>query len=1018
MFCSKCGAQAASGGKFCGNCGTLLPAIGGGDATNSVAESLARPDDGITRRQMTVLFCDLVGSTSLSERLDAEDLFYALSAYHNMVKRVAMRFHGHVAKIVGDGVDLYFGYPIAGEDDAVRAIHAGLAIVDEIRHLTDSSGQPIDLQVRVGLATGRVTVGMTDSLSIAGTAPNLAARIQAEAKPGQVAIAPSTKRIAGTQFTYDDMGLFTLKGFADEVRISVVASARNPSSRSAWRGRDNMFPMVGRDDELAKLTECWNNAHGRHAVGALLLADAGMGKSRLGTAFSDTLDNESHLTIRLQCSPFHSHNVLYPFVQHMIDASGFSSTDSAIIQVEKLESQLAIAGITAPQDLALMAALLDIRIENRYPPLEMPPPAKLQMTEAVLVQYFMELAKQVPMTTTDAVLAHYLKGSANNKPLLLLVEDLHWIDPSSLELLDKLLMHPQLHHTLIVMTARPSFTHAFNAQADLLTMELKKLSDAAAKQMVVNLCSAIALPDTAVQLILQKTDGIPLYIEEMTRMVQDAQSMPAGGVIGAGGLSVPDTLLDLLMERLDRLGPAKELAQIAAVLGQSFSVDLLAAIAQMDSATFAGHLEKIVSSGLIFKLTDTQLKFKHALIENTAYDSILLKRRSTLHGRAAACLQGDFSEMVRNTPEVLAHHLARANQTLEASRYLLQAGVRSLQNGAPREAAEHLKEGLRVIKDLPSDAAKSESELALLSVLGPTTMVLMGPGSAAFGEVQKRAYQLCHELPNRPRQFPITYGLCLYHWGRAEFEIAKPLAKKLLEDAYKVYAENEEVGQDEAVMAASNMNGMIAFHLGESEAARDHLQRSVDLYQPARDAALYPIYLMDFGVFGRFYLALASAACGQADVAKQHALDALELGTKLNQPHSIGFSLLANMTTAVMRNEPETAMSFAQQCVEFSSQFGFPEFIGMGRIVRGWATAKLGQPEQGLIDFDQGFAMWQMTGFENWQSWFTCLRADVLTMLGQHAQAKIDIEAQLIRIEGNREMQFKAQLLAKLSSLN
>jgi tetratricopeptide (TPR) repeat protein len=568
------------------------------------------------------------------------------------------------------------------------------------------------------------------------------------------------------------------------------------------------------------------------------------------------------------------------------------------------------------------------------------------------------------------------------------------------------------------MTARPSFTHAFNAQADLLTMELKKLSDAAAKQMVVNLCSAIALPDTAVQLILQKTDGIPLYIEEMTRMVQDAQSMPAGGVIGAGGLSVPDTLLDLLMERLDRLGPAKELAQIAAVLGQSFSVDLLAAIAQMDAATFAGHLEKIVSSGLIFKLTDTQLKFKHALIENTAYDSILLKRRSTLHGRAAACLQGDFSEMVRNTPEVLAHHLARANQTLEASRYLLQAGVRSLQNGAPREAAEHLKEGLRVIKDLPSDAAKSESELALLSVLGPTTMVLMGPGSAAFGEVQKRAYQLCHELPNRPRQFPITYGLCLYHWGRAEFEIAKPLAKKLLEDAYKVYAENEEVGQDEAVMAASNMNGMIAFHLGESEAARDHLQRSVDLYQPARDAALYPIYLMDFGVFGRFYLALASAACGQADVAKQHALDALELGTKLNQPHSIGFSLLANMTTAVMRNEPETAMSFAQQCVEFSSQFGFPEFIGMGRIVRGWATAKLGQPEQGLIDFDQGFAMWQMTGFENWQSWFTCLRADVLTMLGQHAQAKIDIEAQLIRIEGNREMQFKAQLLAKLSSLN
>jgi tetratricopeptide (TPR) repeat protein len=316
--------------------------------------------------------------------------------------------------------------------------------------------------------------------------------------------------------------------------------------------------------------------------------------------------------------------------------------------------------------------------------------------------------------------------------------------------------------------------------------------------------------------------------------------------------------------------------------------------------------------------------------------------------------------------------------------------------------------------------ARSEAELGLLSVLGPTTMVLMGPGSAPFGEVQKRAFALCHELPGKPRQFPITYGLCLYHWGRAEFEIAQPLARQLLDTANTLGSGDIAAAggnPDEAVMAASNMNGMIAFHLGESQQARAHLQRSVDLYQPERDAALYPVYMMDFGVFGRFYLALACFACGDADVARQHALDALSLAQKLNQPHSMGFSLLANMNIAAMRNDHQMARQFAEQCVGFSSQFGFPEFIGIGRIVRGWATAQLGQAAAGLEDLEAGLAMWQMTGFENWQSWFTCLKADVLALLGRQSQARAEVGAQLLRIEGNREMQFKAQLLRQLATL-
>lgn len=1021
MFCAKCGTQAGADNKFCSNCGTPLPRPDASGTNAPDASGRVEPD--ISRRQMTVLFCDLVGSTALAEQMDAEDLFDALAAYHNMVKRIAVRFNGHVAKIVGDGVDLYFGYPIAGEDDAVRAIHAGLAILEELQHLTLTDGKPVKLQVRVGVATGRVTVGMLDAMSIAGSTPNLAARIQAEAKPGQLAIAPSTRRIAGAQFTYQDLGLFSLKGFADEVPICAVTGAHALSSRSAWRGHDSQLPMVGRDAELAALQRCWQSAKTRHGVGAVLMADAGMGKSRLGAAFLESLHDEPHLAIHLQCSPFHGNSVLYPFVQHLSGASGFTRHDSALVQVEKFEAQMAIAGITAPQDLALLASLLDIKIENRYPPLEMPPPARLQMAEDVLLRYFVELASQMPMTSTETVLSHYFKGMTKSKPLLLLVEDLHWIDPSSLELLDKLLGSEQLPRTLVLMTARPNFKHAFKPEADITRIELQKLDEAAARQMVVNLCDAIALPAAAVDLILKKTDGIPLYIEEMTRMVQDAQARSRGGLmIGMldAGLGVPDTLMDLLMERLDRLGPAKKLAQVAAVLGQEFSQELLTAVAQMSADEFDTQLGALTDSGLLLRTGPDRLKFKHALVENTAYDSILLKARIALHGRAVECLQGEFAALAQGAPEVLAHHLARANRALEASRYLLQAGIQSLQSGAPREAAEHLKEGLAALKDVPADEARAGAELALLSVLGPTTMVLMGPGSAPFGEVQKRAHALCHELPGKPRQFPITYGLCLYHWGRAEFEIAQTLARQLLDTANAIEragVADAGASPEEAVMAACNMNGMIAFHMGESEQARAQLQRSVGLYQPDRDAALYPVYLMDFGVFGRFYLALSCMACGDADAARQHAHDAYLLAQKLNQPHSLGFSLLANMNIAAMREEHDVARQFAEQCVEFSSQFGFPEFIGMARIVRGWSAARQGHPAQGLDDLEAGLAMWQMTGFENWQSWFTCLKADILHLLGKPAQATAEIEAQLARIEGNRELQFKPQLLARKAIL-
>jgi class 3 adenylate cyclase/tetratricopeptide (TPR) repeat protein len=1003
MYCAKCGVAASSDAKFCGNCGTLLPLA---DAATGPALSQAQTaaPSNLSRRQMTVLFCDLVGSTALAEQMDPEDLFAAMAAYHQLVKRVAIRYHGHVAKIVGDGVDLYFGYPVAGEDDAVRAVHAGLNIVQDISSI-QVAGKP--LQVRVGLATGQVTVGMLDTISIAGSTPNLAARIQAEALPMQVALAPGTRRIAGGQFIYEDRGLFALKGFSDEVRISVVTGAVAQNSRSAWRGRDGSMALVGRDVEMARLAACWQRVDDRHCAGALLVADAGFGKSRLATEFEHSLKDTAHLTVRLQCSPFHTNSVLHPFVQHLVQASGFTRHDSALIQIEKLESQLAIAGITAPQDVALIAALVGLQPGNRYPPIELPPPAQLALTKDALVRYFLDLAHKQAVTATDDTLSRYFAGLAQTQPLLLLMEDLHWADPTSLELLDLLLSSERLSRTFVLMTARSSFTPAFKPSADLTVLPVERLSEAASRQMALNLCAAMALPASEMNILIARTDGIPLFIEEMTRMLLDAQS--TGVRVGtSAALGVPDTLMDLLMERLDRLGPAKSLAQVAAVIGNQFPRELLQTCADMSPAAFDAQLSQLLDSGLMLSAAGSlNLKFKHALVEKTAYDSILLKSRVALHTRVADALTGPFASHVQGESELVARHLARANRALEAGRYLLQAGMQSLGRGAPREAAGHLREGLDALKDVANGSERAECELGLLSVLGPTTMVLMGPGSAAFGEVQKRAYDLCRALPGQPREFPITYGLCLYHWGRAEFDIANPLASALLQTAYDKGDDNE------AVMAAGNMNGMIQFHLGHPAAAREHLENSVQRYQPERDAALYPVYLMDFGVFGRFYLALASFVCGDADAARQHALDAYELAQRLNQPHSLGFSLLANFNIACMRDEPEVARQFAEQCVEFASQYGFPEFIGMARLVRGWAVARGGQPAEGLQDMEAGIELWKMTGFENWQTWFAVLKVQVLLMLARTDEAMQAIDAQFTRMDVNNENQFRSVLMAQ-----
>lgn len=959
-----------------------------GTDRGTLASSLSR----VTRRQMTVLFCDVVGSTSLAVRLDPEDVLDLLSAFGDLVKRVAQNFGGHVARIVGDGADVYFGYPLASEDDAVRAVHAGLAIVEQASRLQDASGIATQVQVRVGIATGQVAVGAREGLAIAGSTPNLAARIQAAARPGQVTIAPSTRRIAGAQFEYQDLGEFELKGFEEPVRLTAVTGAGDPDGRSAWRGRDTKVPLVGRDAELATLQACWYMATANRRIeSALVVAEPGLGKSRLASAFDQRLATTPHTTMRLQCSPFHSNSMLRPVVQHLVRAAGFAREDTQPVRIEKLEAQLAVAGIGAELDRSLIASLVEVDGSSGYPPLDLPPAAQLQMTRHVLCRYFAGLA-------TEQI------------PLLLIVEDLHWMDPTSFALLDELLAGAQRVPVLVVLTSRPARPSDLRAQPKLI--HLDRLDEQASRNVVANIPASMALSAVDIETIIRRSDGVPLFLEELTRMVLDLRTRHDGGAVVQQS-EVPDTLMDLLMERLDRLAGGKWLAQVGAVIGHEFSRRLLYGAAGMDQAAFDDALRAMLGADLLLPVDGQgeRFAFKHALIEDAAYGSIVAKTRAMLHGRLADLLTSDFAGMIERQPEVAARHLSHAQRPLEAGRFFLRAGEQALRRGALREAAAHLSEGVSVLAAAPASHERSEAELSLLSTLGPTTMVLTGPGSEAFRDVQRRAFTLCHELPGAPRQFPVTYGLCLYHWGRSELETARCLAEDLLEVA------ESRGGDGEATIAAHNMSGMIKLSLGDVRAARAHLERSVACYDPQRDASLYPVYLMDFGVFGRFYLALATLITGDEELAGRHVQDAYELAARGNQPHTLGFSMVANCTVAVMRDLPAVARKCAQQCIDFCTQTGFSEFMGLARISRGWATARDGQTAAGLDDMEAGIRLWQATGFENWQCWFASLRADLLVELGRSDEALGEIDLHLARMDRSGENLFRSVLLAQKAML-
>jgi class 3 adenylate cyclase/predicted ATPase len=936
------------------------------------------------RRQVTFLFADLMNSTQLTHRLDPEELIDIMASYQRAIVSAVAHYGGRVARFDGDGVFAFFGYPMAHEDAATAAIHAGRAIVDAVRQIQRAIGvsRNVEFAVRAAVTTGLVVTGPTpgrgrlEDTTFIGSAPSLAARLQYLAAPNEVVVAESTRRIVGEAFVWDDGGMHELKGFNDSVRFYRVVGEGAVTSRLELRLRQSPTPMVNRNGELSTLFNHWDRAVAGKTQVVLVSGDPGIGKSRLLRAFADHLAAEAPSNrLSLQCSPMHVNTALYPFVDLLQHMARYDAEDGPEVHLDKLRALLREQGALEEETLALLAALMSIPTDDLLPPLRMVPLAQRQRTFAVLVQL--------------------LRQASRRMPTLMVYEDLHWLDPTSGELLEKMIHEVHDEPLLVLATTRPEGNVAWAAEDGVTSLQLTRLAADHSSQMVAAISGSAELPQRTLAHIVAKTDGVPLFIEELTRMALDRR--PA---------ELPETLVDLLTERLDLLGPARLLAQIGAVIGREFSVELAAAAADTTPEALNDSVQRLLASGLVHPTSSQDLlMFKHSLVQDAAYNTILLRNRRQLHSRIADTIVSRFSALAEREPEVVARHLTIAERGLEAARWWLLAGQQAIRRGAPREAVSHFEAGLKTLTAVVEDEERVRAELNLLAGLGPAHMVMKGPGHPDFGSVQRRAFETTRRLPDRPSQFPITYGLALFHWGRAELDHATPLAEHLMETA-------RSDSTHEHVMAAHNMTAMIKFHRGDFVDTCRLLEHSTRLYLPDDHAELYPRYMMDFGVFGRFYHGLSCFVVGHPELASARANEAVELAAQLNQPHSRGFAMLANFIISAFRRDPSATRRWAERCLLFAGEQGFPEFVALALITQGWALAEEGDVETGLATLESGYAQWKATGFENWQSWYGVLRADLLLMLGRVAEAQAEIGEQERRIAVSGEHCFASLLMS------
>lgn len=918
------------------------------------------------RRQLTVMFCDLVGSTALSEGMDPEEFRDIVTAFQSAASREIKNFEGYIARYMGDGLLVYFGYPIAHEDDAELAARAGLALVERF------SGRPligaVCVAVRIGISTGIVVVGdlvgegSSEERAVLGDTPNLAARLQGVAPPDTVLVSDATRCLIEGRFQLDSLGRLNLKGFAAPMPAWRLVSEEVADSRFEARHRGQIPEIIGRDQELALLMERWRQAVGGEGQMIVLTGEAGIGKSRISRALIDSLADEQHTRISYQCSPYQSDSALHPVTEHLLRAADFSGGDSLDVNLEKLERLIGLGTMDMESAAPLFAALLGLDGAERYGPLNMTPQQQRRRT--------LEALSDQP------------SGLSVSAPVLLIVEDVHWIDPTTLELIELILNKIGDSRVLVLATARPTFQHSFGGHPIVTQLALNRFGRSQTMAMVERLSAGSRLPSELFEEIVKRTDGVPLFVEELTKTVLESELLrqTKDGYVLEGSLSsvtIPTSLHDSLMARLDRHQPVKEVAQTAASIGRDFDYRMLSAISPLPDSELANALTHLVEAELVFcrgEPPDATYTFKHALVRDAAYDSLLRSTRQQIHARIFAALE----EVAPHSAEIIAHHATEAGFTEHAVTYWFLAGELARSHSANFEAIAHLRRGISLASELADEQKRARYELNLQFSLGGAYLQMKGHSAPEVEGAFARARELCVRVGDAPELVPTLFGLWrTYVVQMADSEKPEEVAAQLLRLA-------EEDGSAVSRVVAHYAVGFTAFVMGQFSVARDHLREGIELYSSDdRDTAAVYRFGQDPGVACCCYLALVEWALGYPDKALAHACDGVALARRLEDPFSVAFAHGIASFLDQARGDRDACSEKASEQINVATERAFPYFTGIGQVMDGWAEA-VSKPSRAVIqDFGNRIEHHRALGTDLFAPYFLTLLGDVTLRANQ-----------------------------------
>ena len=950
------------------------------------------------RRYVTVVFSDLVGSTALSTRLDPEDLRDVIAVYQRCVEETVRRFDGFIAKFLGDGVLVYFGYPEAHEDDTEQAVRAGLELVAAVKGLQT----PEPLEARVGIATGLVVVGdligsgASQEQAIVGKTPNLAARLQGIAAPSMVVIADSTRKLLGNLFELEDLGGKDLKGIEGPERVWAVLRANSVDSRFDAFHTAGITELVGRQEELELLLRRWTKAVTGEGQVVLLSGEPGIGKSRLTAALLERLSTESHTRLRYFCSPQHTDSSLYPIITQMERAAGFAHDDTAQAKLGKLDALLS-QSYTPPQDRALFAELLSLRSDGLYPKLDLTPQQRRQRTFEALTTQIVSLAEQ--------------------RPVLMIFEDIHWIDPTSLEALGRGIDRIKSVGVLLIITHRLEFEPPWLGRPYVTALSLNRLGKREIAAMIDEVASNHELPETMRQDIIERADGIPIFVEELTRAVLEAESereaRRTAAAVPPAVVAVPASLHASLMARLDRLGSAKEIAQVGAAIGREFSYPLLTAVAGKPETELKSALDRLAEASLLFKQgvpPHASYLFKHALIQDAAYGTLLREPRRALHTRISVILEADFPEIAQNQPELLARHYTEAGLIEKAAGFWGKAGQRSVARSALVEAAGQLTRAVDQMASLPATSALRRDQIKLQVALINPLMHIKGFAAPETKGAVERARLLIEEAeahgehPEDPLLlFSVLYGILIANYVAFNGDVVRELAAQFLALA-------EKQGATAPLVIGHRLMGASLVLTGDIAESRAHYDQALALYDPIEHRPLATRFGQDVGVAVLSYRSLALSTLGYPEAALADAEHALTDAREISQAATLMFTLSLTGFTHILCGNYATATAQIDDLVALADEKAALFWKVQGMLARGWLLALTGNASDAVQMITSNLTALRSTGATIWfPLWFSYL-GSAHAQLGQFDEAWRYIGEAMTTVEKTKETVWEADV--------